>query len=140
MAAPKATFLYDLAEVSKDVGRPLVAFVFVVVLVTSLRYLPHVAWPERDVKVLSLHTDTSDGELSITDIELWNGSSFDLKDPEISCDMKGPSGTVIRKGSKVIYEVLPSEKSRSFNIMNMAPLPDQATKFSCHVKNVSVKW
>jgi uncharacterized membrane protein len=92
------------------------------------------------VKITSIETETSDGKLSVTKIELDNEGSMELKDPEISCAMKGPSGTTIKTASKVIYEVLPSGKSRSFYILDMAPVPDQATQFDCSVKHVSVKW
>jgi hypothetical protein len=140
VAVQKKTFRQELAEVSKDVGRPVGAFLFVVVVVTGLRYVPSVIWPSKDVKVLSVQTDASDGQLSVTQIELRNSSSFELKDPEIGCDMKGPSGTTIKKASKVIYEVLPRNVSRSFFIADMAKVPDQVTDFNCYVKSASVKW
>jgi hypothetical protein len=54
--------------------------------------------------------------------------------------MKGPSGTTIETTSKVLYEVLPSEKKRSFSLLDMGEVPDQATQFNCHVEGVSIKW
>jgi hypothetical protein len=65
---------------------------------------------------------------------------MDLKDPDIACDMNGASGTTIKKASKVHYEALPQGKLRSFSLIDMGAVPEQATKFKCYLKAVSIKW
>ena len=53
---------------------------------------------------------------------------------------EGESGTAIKTVSKVIYEVLPSERKRSFLDVEMGAIPEQVAYFSCYVSGSSVRW
>lgn len=81
------------------VGRYIFGGIVVVVLLS----IPHVIWPQMDVTMTGVETAQADGRLNVVQFELANGSYLDLKDPDIRCDMKGPSGTTIKSTSKVIY-------------------------------------
>jgi hypothetical protein len=81
-----------------------------------------------------------DGKLTLVSFDLENGSYLDLKDPEVACEMKGQSGTSIKRVTKVFYEVLPAEGKRSFSDIEMGSIPDQVAYFTCDVSSASVKW
>jgi hypothetical protein len=106
----------------------------------GLLSIPQLIWPERDVKMLSVQTSVSAGHLILNYFELENGSHFNLKDPEIACEMKGPSGTTIKRESRIIYEALESEKRRSFAFIDMGLVAEQVTQFNCFVKNAAIRW
>ena len=72
--------------------------------------------------------------------DLENGSYLDLKDPEVACDMNGQSGTSSKTVSKVIDEVLPSERKHSFSEIEMGAIPEQVAYFNCYVTSALVKW
>jgi hypothetical protein len=114
--------------------------VFGLVFVVAMFSIPHLVWPKIDIKMLNTQMSRYDGRLTLVSFDLENGSYLDLKDPEVSCDMKGQSGTSIRTVSKVIYEVLPSERKRSFSDVEMGEIPEQVAYFSCFVTGASVKW
>ena len=101
---------------------------------------PHVIWPRMDVKTDAVRTDASDGQLTVVYMELENSSYLNLKDPDITCEMKGPSGTTIKTASKIVYETLPAGAKRPFSMVEMGTVPEQATQFLCYVGSVSVKW
>jgi hypothetical protein len=101
---------------------------------------PHLIWPKMDVKMSNAQMSRYDGRLTLVSFDLANGSYLDLKDPEVACDMKGESGTSIKTVSKVIYEILPSERKQSFSDIEMGLIPDQVAYFNCYVSSASVKW
>ncbi|MGA2882566.1 MAG: hypothetical protein ABSG13_26730 [Bryobacteraceae bacterium] len=101
---------------------------------------PHLIWPKMDVKMSNTQMSRDDGRLTLVSFDLANASYLDLKDPEVACDMKGESGTAIKTVSKVIYEVLPSERKRSFLDVEMGAIPEQVAYFNCYVSGASVKW
>lgn len=102
--------------------------------------IPHLVWPKMDVKMLNTEMSRYDGRLTLVSFDLANGSYLDLKDPEIACEMKGQSGTSIKTVSKVIYEILPSERKRSFSYVEMGAIPEQVAYFNCYVTSASLKW
>jgi hypothetical protein len=55
-----------------------------------------------------VNTSTSDGVLRLSYVNLENKSFFTVKDFEIACDMKGPSGTAISTG------MTPEERQRIY--------------------------
>jgi hypothetical protein len=57
-----------------------------------------------------------------------------------ACDMNGASGTTIKTASKVLYEVLPKGRLRSFSLIDMGEVPEQATQFKCYLRAVSIEW
>ena len=102
--------------------------------------ISHLIWPKMDIKMLNTEMSRYDGRLTLVSFDLENGSYLDLKDPEIACDMRGQSGTRIKTVSKVIYEVLPEERKRSFSDVEMGEIPEQVAYFNCYVTSASVKW
>ncbi len=110
------------------------------VILVAVLSIPHVVWSKIDIKMLNTQMSRFDGRLTLVSFDLENGSYLDLKDPEVTCDMKGQSGTKIKTVSKVIFEVLPSDRKRSFSDVEMGEIPEQAAYFSCRVTGSSVKW
>jgi hypothetical protein len=118
----------------------MVRAIFGLAFVVAIFSIPHFVWPKIDIKMLNTQMSRYDGRLTLVSFDLENGSYLDLKDPEVSCDMKGQSGTSIKTVSKVIYEVLPSERKLSFSDVEMGEIPEQVAYFSCHITSASVKW
>jgi hypothetical protein len=114
--------------------------IFGLLVLVAIFSISHLVWPKIDIKLLNTQMSRYDGRLTLVSFDLENGSYLDLKDPEVACDMKGQSGTRIKTVSKVIYEVLPSERKRSFSDVEMGEIPEQVAYFSCHVTGASVKW
>lgn len=100
----------------------------------------HVWRPDADLKMTQLRMNTNLGILSVDHFRLDNSSYLDVKDPVITCEMDGASGTTIKKSSKTIYEVVPSSGSHEFGPVDMGEVPDQATQFKCFISSASVKW
>jgi hypothetical protein len=95
--------------------------IFGLVVLITMFSIPHLVWPKIDIKMRNTQVSRFDGRLTLVSFDLENGSYLDLKDPKVACDMKGESGTSIKTVSKVIYEVLPSERKRSFSyVLNPA--------------------
>ncbi len=40
----------------------------------------------------------------------------------------------------MIYEILPSERKRSFSYIEMGAIPEQVAYFTCYVASASIKW
>jgi hypothetical protein len=121
-------------------GAKMMQAIFGLVFLVAILSIPHLVWPKIDIKMLNTQMSRYDDRLTLVSFDLENGSYLDLKDPEVSCDMKGQSGTSIRSVSKVIYDVLPSERRRSFSDVAMGEIPEQVAYFSCHITGASVKW
>jgi hypothetical protein len=100
----------------------------------------HLIWPQTDLKLSNVHTNQTSEGLVVDTFSVSNGAFIDLKDPLIACDMKGPSGTVIKTAEKILYEPLPAETTRQFETVFMGPIPDQVVEFTCYIKSVRVKW
>jgi hypothetical protein len=126
----------DFAGLWAKTSKAILWLVFLVAIFSA----PHLIWPKMDVKMLNTQMSRYEGRFTLVSFDLTNGSYLDLKDPEVDCDMKGPSGTSIKTVSKVIYEVLPAEGKRSFSDVEMGEIPEQVAYFTCYVKRASVKW
>lgn len=130
----------ELKKIGSGVLGDLKKIGFWILVALVLLTLPHVIWPEMDVKMNSVRVGGTDTELVVDHFELDNQSLLDLKDPEVTCEMKGPSGTVIGTSSQTLYELLPAGKKRSFDKVPMGNIPEQATQFRCYLRRVSVYW
>ncbi len=56
-----------------------------------------------------------------------------VKDVVIQCESSGPSGTLIDKNKRVLYEIVPVGKSVKFKEFNMGFLHTQAASTSCSI-------
>jgi len=134
----------DLSRVSKNFFKGFwsgaLKLSYCAIFLIAAFVVPHVIWPKMDVKTNTVNTDAVGGQLTVIYIELENSSYLNLKDPDIACEMKGSSGTTIKKASKTIYEALPAGTKRIFTMVEMGTIPEQATKFTCYLGSISVEW
>ena len=100
----------------------------------------HLCLPAQDIKMYGAQASVNIGAVEINRFRLHNGAYIDLKDPEITCNMKGPSGTTIKKASKTIYAILPAGRQTEFGPMYVGEAPEQATYAECYVSAASVRW
>jgi len=100
----------------------------------------HILRPQVDLKMSGVRTSESNGSLTLNYFALENRSYIPIKDFEIACDMKGPSGTTISTGKKLLFDVLEAGGVRTYTDLSIGPTPEQATKFDCYVSSASVDW
>ncbi len=62
-----------------------------------------------------------------------NRSHNGIKDLEIRCIHSAPSGTVIDRNTRTIYDVVPAQKSRTFENVNMGFINSQAHRSGCEI-------
>ena len=67
---------------------------------------------------------------------LNNTNPFPIKDIAIKCQHSANSGTVIDSNSHTIYDIIPSNASKTFNDVNMGFIQSQASKSSCWVTSI----
>ena len=70
-------------------------------------------------------------------ISIENKNTENVKDFEIECVHSGPSGTVIDRNKKTIFQVIPAGKTTTLKEVNMGFIHSQAAQSSCSI--VSVK-
>ena len=68
-----------------------------------------------------------------------NGYSRPVKDLEITCVHSAPSGTIIDRNVRTIYEVIGPGKTRRFPETNMGFIHSQASSSSCTVTDLVVE-
>jgi hypothetical protein len=78
------------------------------------------------------------GNVMVLDITLRNESDFPLRDFVINCIHSGPSGTVMDRNSRVLYEKLAAGGTHRFRNVNMGFIHSQAASSSCEVDGASV--
>lgn len=78
------------------------------------------------------------GNVMVIDITLRNDSLSHLKDFQITCESNGPSGTMIDRNSRVLYEMVEARKTRTFRKINMGFINRQASGTQCGVDEASV--
>lgn len=89
------------------------------------------------VKDFIWKTGGFDSVMVLAKISIENKNTENVKDFEIECVHSGPSGTVIDRNKKTIFQVLPAGKTTTLKEVNMGFIHSQAAKSSCSI--VSVK-
>ena len=74
----------------------------------------------------------------VIDITLRNDSLSNLKDFQISCESKGPSGSVLGVNDIVLYETVDARETQTFRKVNMGLLNQQAKSTQCEVIQSSI--
>lgn len=87
-------------------------------------------YPEEFVELQDINwsADFSIMELSVT---LKNNSEFALKDFVIECEHSAPSGTVIDRNRREIFEVVEAGESKRIRNFNMGFIHSQAKSTAC---------
>jgi len=67
-----------------------------------------------------------------------NNSPDDVKDIEIGCEHSAPSGTVIDRNTRTIYEVVKAHATRTFADFNMGFIHSQAARSGCKILTVKL--
>jgi len=73
----------------------------------------------------------------IASFTLKNENDFGVKDVVISCDHFAPSGTLIDRNTKTIYQAIKAKSAISVKDVNMGLLHTQVKSSSCSVKSVT---
>jgi hypothetical protein len=66
---------------------------------------------------------------------IQNANDFGVKDVVISCEHFAPSGTLIDRNTKTVYQAIKAKSSVTVKDFNMGLLHTQAAKSSCAVKD-----
>ncbi len=67
-----------------------------------------------------------------------NNSPYDVKDLDIECEHSAPSGTVIDKNERTIYQIVKAHSTRTIRDINMGLIDTQAAASSCEVLDLSL--
>ncbi|MCJ2183933.1 hypothetical protein MTR62_14695 [Novosphingobium sp. 1949] len=95
--------------------------------------------PTKGVEIVDFQWQTDGfGTVMMLDITLRNTSSVELRDFVINCEHSGPSGTVMDRNSRTLYEKLAPGEKRRFRKVNMGFIHSQATSSSCRVDGASM--
>lgn len=62
-----------------------------------------------------------------------NNSRFTLKDFTLQCELSAPSGTLVDRNVKIIYEQVAAGSSKVIRDFNMGFIPDQSAATSCKI-------
>lgn len=79
----------------------------------------------------SIDPDTSIFTLSKAIIN--NNNMFSIKDPIISCDMFGSSGTIIHSLHTAVYQTIPAHSKKTIKNIKLGLANSQVNKFTCIV-------
>ena len=71
------------------------------------------------------------GSLAEMTLKISNDNDYPVKDMEIACQFSGPSGTVIKRKSAHIYEVIAAGKSRTFRRIEFGFIDKQVNGAVC---------
>jgi len=74
----------------------------------------------------------------IANFTINNISQYDIKDIEISCRHFGKSGTYIDKNTRTIFDVVPSNRAKTFGNFNMGFIHSQAHKSECEITDLKI--
>lgn len=107
---------------------------------TTLRELERIrANPVEGVEVVNMNWRKDGfGSVMMLDITLRNDSGVVLRDFVINCEHSGPSGTIMDRNSRTLYETLAAGERRRFRNVNMGFILSQATASSCRVDGAKV--
>ena len=67
-----------------------------------------------------------------------NGSPYDIKDIEITCEHLAKSGTRIDSNTRTIYDIFPAKKKKTIKNFPMGFIHSQAERSSCRVSDLVV--
>jgi hypothetical protein len=97
---------------------------------------------DRNIKNLEINTTASlDGfgnVMTLKKLTIKNNNDLNLKDPTISCEAVGKSGTTVTRLNTTIYEKLPAKKTMTTKNINMGFINTQASGYSCEI--IAVKF
>ncbi len=71
--------------------------------------------------------------IMIATFTIKNNANFDIKDVEITCVHSSPSGTVIDRNTRTIYEIFQAGKTRTIREFNMGFIHSQAQRSGCTI-------
>jgi hypothetical protein len=91
-----------------------------------------------NIKLVSRATIEGFGNVMVADLTITNKSRVNVKDLEITCDHFGASGTQIDRNTRIIYEIVPAGKTRSFPQVNMGFVHTQAARYTCSISDLVV--
>jgi len=77
------------------------------------------------------------GTIMMASFTIKNYTDAAIRDIEIECNMVAPSGTQIGKVKHTIYDVIPANKTRTFDMVNMGFVDSQAKKTNCRVVSIA---
>lgn len=98
---------------------------------------PAIPSPQEAAKNVDLEftwRKVGSGSIMEADFVVENGNRFAVKDIRIVCVHTAPSGTLIDRSRKTIYEIIPGDSSASFKKVNMGFLHSQAKTSRCGVE------
>jgi hypothetical protein len=72
----------------------------------------------------------------MVDVTIANGTDTPLKDIELTCTSSAPSGTVIDRNVRTIYEIVKTK--RRFRDFSMGFIAHQATRTSCEITDLAL--
>ncbi len=75
----------------------------------------------------------------IANFTVRNPTKYRIKDLEITCNHSAPSGTVIDKNVRTIYEAVAPGGTRRFNQFNMGFIDPQAKSTACQITDLVVE-
>ena len=77
------------------------------------------------------------GNVMLASFKIRNNGDEAFKDIEIECIHTAPSGTVIDRNKRTIYEVLKAGETREFKDFNMGFIHSQAKKSAARITNAT---
>jgi hypothetical protein len=66
-----------------------------------------------------------------------NGNDFSIKDPKVSCELTGQSGTTLNTKTQTIFVSIPKKSRKTVSNINFGPINSQAHSGSCRVTSVT---
>jgi hypothetical protein len=95
--------------------------------------------PEQFLEITKFSWTTEGfGSFMVADFTIKNSSAHDIKDITVRCTHAAPSGTVIDSNERTIYEVVQSNKTRSFRKFHMGFIHSQAKSSGCKIVSASL--
>jgi hypothetical protein len=78
------------------------------------------------------------GSIMEATFTITNGSAFDVKDVEITCEHAAPSGTKIDQNTRTIYEIVRAGECRTFTNFNMGFIANQVDSSAAKITDLAV--
>ncbi len=78
------------------------------------------------------------GAVMVIDITIRNRSLSHLKDFQIRCSNKGPSGTEINASNQTLYETVEARSTRTFRRVEMGFINPQTKSTNCQIEVASI--
>lgn len=96
--------------------------------------------PEEALE-LTVTRGTKTGFETILEINgtIKNAAPFDIKDAEIECLLKGPSGTEVGRVRETLYEIIPANGTKAFRELSMGFMgSQQVANYVCSIRDAVV--